>query len=419
MDFKRFFFFIGAGLQLGVLVMMILFMQEMKKQQESFSEDIFEDFILQKDIEENEPFKQTISLNTKEERSTGFIPTTCEVNKGTHENKQKTHYSSEETSIVNLPFAHHVSATGKTMPSTNYVQIHAKQPGILKKLYVTEGQRVKKGEPLFKTDDSALLGKLRRKEARCQVARAKLEKLQARVTPADLKKKERDIEELRIKKREQEKECEIFQMLFKQDAVTAVEKAEKETLLRQILANLEKQSIEYESMKSGPSKEEKGVILAEIFEKEADYKALQEEIEGCRVTAPISARVLEIRSNEGQFIASSEQPVVVLGDDSNLHLHVRLGEEKAWRIIPHKKLRAVAVHKSNPNIHFALKFVRIRPCLKRENKTKESNLELIFAFQKGDNPVYLGEVFDVFIEATNSSDTSCLDYKFSNFDRAL
>ena len=56
-------------------------------------------------------------------------------------------------------------------------------------------------------------------------------------------------------------------------------------------------------------------------------------------------------------------------------------------------------------IHFLLEYVGVNPCF-----AEGEYLELLFAFDRQKNPVYLDETLDVYIEA---SEAALLDYQFS------
>ena len=168
---------------------------------------------------------------------------------------------------------------------------------------------------------------------------------------------------------------------------------------------------ENESSEEDPKEREKDVLKAVIRKKEVGMQAAQKAIADCKVSAPFEGRILKININPGEYIDPSETALII-GSDNPLHLKVLIDEKDMWRISPTKNLKAIALHRTNPSIHFVLDFVTVRPALGSID-TNEGKLEMVFAFDKGKAPLYLDQTLDVYIEAASPQDTSYLDYQFN------
>src|SRR5260370_1272978 len=71
-------------------------------------------------------------------------------------------------------FAHNVAAVGLVETSTENIAIGSHLPGVVEKVFVTVGDPVKAGAPLFKIDDRNLHAQLVQAEAAEQAAEARV-----------------------------------------------------------------------------------------------------------------------------------------------------------------------------------------------------------------------------------------------------
>lgn len=149
-----------------------------------------------------------------------------------------------------------------------------------------------------------------------------------------------------------------------------------------------------------------------IDEKRANCKTIEKQMKDCDVKSPIDGRILSIDVHPGEYYEPLKGTAIVMGADDPLHLRVFVDQKEAWKVTPSPHMRAVAVHKSNPKIHFILEYVSVNPCF-----NQEQGLELVFAFDRYKNPVYLDEMLDVYIEASSETDRALMDYQFSQIRR--
>lgn len=313
----------------------------------------------------------------------------------------------ESNKGIKLPFKNYVTGVGKVGPSTDYVKVNTSTAGIVDEIFVKIGQKVTANDPLFHINDSGLRHELREKIAAYETALAEFDLLKAGPTTLELTAKEKEIEQVKIQHEQQRKECEIFELLFTKNAVSLSEKEHQQSKCQMVATQIEKVLAEYNHMKEGASAEMREIGKTVVAQKEAALRAAEKKIRDCQVVSPVEGRILNVNINPGAFVGHSDEACITIGSDNPLYLHVFVEEQHAWRVSPTKELRAIAVHRNNPNIHFVLDFVAIKPCL------AEGKLELIFSFDKGKAPVYMEQNLDVFIEAASSEDVSYLDYQFS------
>jgi len=78
-----------------------------------------------------------------------------------------------------VEFANRISGTGIVEASSRNISIGAHLPGIVARVHVKVGERVRAGSPLFSIDDRARLADLAVREARVREAEANLQDLRA------------------------------------------------------------------------------------------------------------------------------------------------------------------------------------------------------------------------------------------------
>jgi HlyD family secretion protein len=147
---------------------------------------------------------------------------------------------------------------------------------------------------------------------------------------------------------------------------------------------------------------------AELTSARAFVEGLNIEIERRVVRAPLPGRILQIGVRPGEFAQSGGTPLMVLGDDTRLHARVNIDENDAWRLQP--SALALLVVRGNPDLKTPLQFERIEPyVIPKTSLTGQGTerpdvrvLQVIYSFDRGALPVYIGQLVDAYIETPPS-----------------
>ena len=117
--------------------------------------------------------------------------------------------------------------------------------------------------------------------------------------------------------------------------------------------------------------------------------------------------MLKVNVRIGEFVSAGplSDALVLLGNDRPLHVRVQIDENDVWRL--NTSAPAEAVVRGNRDLRFPLTFVRVEPYVlpkrsltgERTERTDTRVLEVIYSFEPGDRPVYIGQQVDVFIKA--------------------
>ena len=254
-----------------------------------------------------------------------------------------------------VPFTSYVAGAGMIEASTENIAIGTPVSGIVAAIYVTWGDRVNAGEPLFKIDDRDLQGQL-------PVAVAKVKESEA--TLAKTRNLLKIAEGLRIG-----------------SSISGVDLANRRFDVAINEAVLESAAAQVEQIKI--------------------------EIERRTIRAPVTGSILQLKTRLGEFAQGGvlATPLMLLGDTKFLHLRVDIDENDAWRVRPGAS--ALAFIRGNPDLNAPLQFERFEPYVipkvsltgQSTERTDTRVLQVIYSFDPAVLPVYVGQQVDVFIEA--------------------
>ena len=263
--------------------------------------------------------------------------------------------------VPQSPFPEYVAGSGLVEANTENISIGTNIAGIVDKIYVKIGSEVKAGDPLFAIDGRATRAEIDTRRATVQIAEVQLAEAQYNLA----------VEE----KLEVENAATVHELKMKR---FAMQKAKAELLLAQ-----------------------------------AEQKSVETEMGRLTVRAPIDGRVLQLKVRLGEYApvnitTTGRPPLILLGGVKPLHVRVNVDEYNAWRVP--RGAPAVGYLRSNKKIRTPLKFVRFEPyVVPKKSLTGDSTervdtrvLQVIYSFDRGDLPIFVGQQMDVFIDASES-----------------
>jgi len=266
------------------------------------------------------------------------------------------------------PFEDTVSGTGIIEANTRNIEVGSHLSGIVTKLWVTEGDVVKANAPLFQVDDSMAKADLEAKTKEMAAAQARVEN--SRVALAD--------EQEQLKRYES----------LSTEAVSQNDVIRHRFATKRASSNIDTAQAEFESAK-------------------AQLHSAKVTLDHLTVRAPLAGRILKVRIHPGEFVTAggAGDAPVLMGNDTPLYLRVTIDENDVWRF--DAKAKAAAALRSNKDIRVPLTFVRTEPyVLPKKNLSGEvlervdtRVLEVVYAIDPSDKPLYIGQQMDVFIEA--------------------
>lgn len=259
-------------------------------------------------------------------------------------------------------FAECVAGVGLVEASSENIAIGSHLSGIVAEVLVHVGQTVRKGDPLFRIDDRALL-------AERDLRRAALEVADAVQADAD-------------------NELSRALNLVKQKVISQ--------------DDFDRRSFAVRTAK------------ARVAQERASLAVIETELERAVVRASVDGDVLQVDIRPGEFAqaGAKTEPLMLLGRTRPFHLRVDIDEQEAWRVRP--AAPAVAMIRGNSAMQVALTFVRFEPYIVPKRSLTGANtervdtrvLQVLYSFDPGALPIFIGHQMDVFIDASLASPES-------------
>jgi multidrug efflux pump subunit AcrA (membrane-fusion protein) len=261
-----------------------------------------------------------------------------------------------------------IAAVGVIEASTENIAVGTPISGIVPKVFVSAGDTVKEGDPLFELDTRHLRAELEVRRqgravavSRARVAQAHLDDLRRQLSFAEHVKDKRAISSEELSRRS-----------------SAVMTAEAEL----------------------------SEARAQVVASDAQIRAIAVEIERSTVRSPIDAEVLQVKLRVGEFAAAGpvSSPLILLGRLKPLHVRVDVDEHEGWRV--HAGATAIGRVRGNAELKTPLSFVRFEPfVVPKKSLTGDSTervdtrvLQVIYKVERDDLPLFVGEQLDVFID---------------------
>lgn len=253
------------------------------------------------------------------------------------------------------PFASYVAGAGIIEASTENIAVGTPVSGIVTRVRVKVGDVVEAGDVLFEIDD-------REMRAQRLPAAARVEEAQANLARSRML--------LRLAESVPDKRALSAEDLSTRRAAVAIQEA--------------------------------ALLSAKAMVEQIDI-----ELDRRQVRALVPGRILQVKTRPGEFAAAGVMavPLMLLGNHAKLHVRVDIDENDAWRFAP--GAQAVAFVRGNADLETPLRFVRTEPyVVPKVSLTGMSServdtrvLQVIYSFDEGQLPVYVGQQMDVFIEA--------------------
>ena len=280
------------------------------------------------------------------------------------------------------PFSSYVFGPGIVEASSENIAIGTPVSGIVTAVYVKWGDRVKTGAPLFKVDTRDL-------ESQILPGNAKVKEVEAQLLPAMAKVKEAEAILAKAENR-----LKVGEGLEPGVSISAEEMANRRFDVETDKAILASAQAQVEP------------INAQVASARAQVGQIAREIALRTIRAPISGRILQMKTRLGEYAQSGvlNTPLMLLGDDTRLHVRVDIDENDAWKFQP--CAAAMASVRGNPEIKTPLQYVRTDPDVipkmtltgDTTQRTDTRVLQVIYSLDPASLPLYVGQLMDVFIE---------------------
>jgi multidrug resistance efflux pump len=306
------------------------------------------------------------------------------------------------------PFGDGVAGAGLVEAQTENIAVGTHLSGIVTEVHVQVHNKVKKGDPLFRLDDRALLAEKRVREQAVVSSQAQLDKLRAMPRTEELPALEAKVDESRANVLDQEDQLRRARRMAQQRAIGDEERVRREQATVMARQQLRKAEADLALLKAGAWKPDLEVAKVALEMAKAQLAQTETELSRLVVTALVDGEVLQVNVRPGESVnAQGGQALVVLGNVNRLHVRVDIDEHDIPRFRPGAAARAML--RGDPRQEYPLEYVRVEPyVIPKKSLTGDNTervdtrvLQVIYKLEANGRPLYVGQQVDVYIEGTS------------------
>jgi HlyD family secretion protein len=304
------------------------------------------------------------------------------------------------------PFSTKISGSGIVEASTRNIAVGTPVSGIAARVFVSVGQKIRPGDPLFLIDDRRQRADLAVREAALAAARSRLARLLDAPRKEELpsafervKEAEANLEDLRF-------QLKTVEGIADKRAISVEELNRRRFAVQAAEARLARARADLKLLEAGSWKADIEVARADAAKAEAEVAAARVEIERLTVRAPVAGEILQVNIRAGEFAQSgpAAQPLLLLGNLDRMHVRVDIDENDAWRFRPEAPaaafIRGQPKFKTDLNFEYVESYVIPKRSLTGESTERVDTrvMQVVYSFPRGSIPVNPGQLMDVFIE---------------------
>lgn len=303
------------------------------------------------------------------------------------------------------PFKTFIFGVGVVEAKGGNINIGTSINRVVEKIPVIVGAKVTKGQELVKFENNDLQADVMLQELDYRLAQANLKKIKALPRPEDLitaeanlKNAELDVEQARL-------QYEMVKNLKDSRALSQEEATRRSFTYQLAVAKQQQAQANLDKVKAGAWQPNLDIAQLKVLQAKSKVMQSKSNLQRTIVKSPIDATILQVKIREGEVPSGIAQiPLMIIGDTSELHLKVSINQYDVPRF--QSNAPAVAFFQGDHRYKFPLEFIRIEPMLvSKQNLTNDiaekvdtDVLNIIYRIKSSEQPVYIGQQMDVYIE---------------------
>jgi HlyD family secretion protein len=307
-------------------------------------------------------------------------------------------------------YQYFIAGSGMLEASSENVPIGVPIGQVVEQVFVHAGDLCKKGDPLFQLNSQVIKARLEVAIAQKEVAKSQLEKLIIEPRPEEVPPLEFAMQSSEAMWQQSLAILGLYQNVTNTNAISQNEFLKAKYAERSSFYSYKQAAANLELKLAGAWIEDITVASRNLSSKEKEVEVVRAELDQTLITAPFDGQVLQVKLYPGSYA----QPyydvpytdcMMLYGRIDPLHVRINIDEEDAWRF--KKGAPATCYVRGNAKLLLKASFVRIEPFIvpKRfltgdnSEQTDTRVFQVIYQVDRGDLPVYIGQVMDVYIEA--------------------
>jgi HlyD family secretion protein len=304
-----------------------------------------------------------------------------------------------------------IAGAGLVEAQMENIPLGVNVPGVVTRVSVKKGDRVKAGQELFSVDDRELKAQLRVKQAELTAALANMHKLEAAPRPEDVPPAQAAVDEAKARLDDAEAAMGRTEKLYNRQMAPASDLDRDRYAYQAARAAWFKAKAELQRIQKGAWKEDLDIAQAAVDLARSNVESININLQRLTVLAPIDGQVLQLNVKLGQFAAMTwKEPMIVLGNVDRYHLRIDIDEND----LPWFKegARAYATLKGRKDPRFPLEYAYVEPYVIPKQSLTGFNservdtrvLQVVYRLPNdGPSHVWVGQQMDVYLEAAKLS----------------
>jgi len=307
-----------------------------------------------------------------------------------------------------------VAAEGLIEPESENISLSSAVSGLVTRVYVKTGDRVRGGQPLFSLDDREVAADLGVKRAMLESARARLAKFQQAPRPEEVPPAQAKVDEAQALLADAEVQVQLIESVTDRRAVREEDVRRRRLNFEAASSRLRQAETELALVKAGTWSADLTISKADVDQAAAAVRQDEINIERLTVHAPVDGVVLQNKVRVGQYAQAglAAEPLMVFGAGKGLHVRASIDENDAWRV--QAGAPAVAHLRGNSRISYPLEFIRFEPyVIPKKSLTGTATervdtrvLEVVYRFKDAQAQVFDGQQLDIFIQTNVAANTA-------------
>src|SRR5688572_26531406 len=234
------------------------------------------------------------------------------------------------------PYASYVAGAGLIEAATENIAIGTGVGGTVTEVFVKVGDKVKKGQELFRVRDKTLRAELASQQAALRTAQAQLEKLKAYVRKEDVEASRARLSEAEAVLADAKNSLELYESVPDKRAIIQEELTRRRYAVKANQAKADAARAELARLEAGPWKPDLDVAEAQVEAAAAQVAVTEAELDRHTIKAPTDGTILQVKVRPGEYAMAGvlQTPLMVLGEIDTLHVRVDVDENDAWRLDP-------------------------------------------------------------------------------------
>lgn len=304
------------------------------------------------------------------------------------------------------PYRDTIAGAGLVESSSENIRVGTLLPGVVTEVAVVVGQRVRKGDVLFRLDDRERRAELAVRRAQLLLAEAQLARQRELPRAEDVPVSEANVAKAQADLLGRRDLLERTEVLLSRNVSTQEELTQRQQAVAWAKAELTRSQAEDARLKAGAWKQDITVAEAQAAAAREQMTQVEIDLERLVVRTVMDGTVLKVDVRPGEYVGTPpNQTLILLGNIDTLHVRVDIDEYDLPRFRP--GLPGTGYVRGDVDTPLALEFVRLeRFAEPKRSLTGAGNervdtrvLQVIYRIVSTDRPVYVGQQIDAYLDA--------------------